>query len=133
MLSILNLNPPAGIIPKQVFSDVSLDKLILGDIITVLSKICTPADILARQEVFRLLEDKSFYDWLEGLYLNLKYLDKARYMFEHAGNEVEKYVLFLGYADIYIKSLESMENSLKAPLARVMNDEAKPRTMEKKR
>ncbi len=77
MLSVLNLNPPAGVIPKQVFSDVALDKLISRGETAVLSEICTPTDILARQEVFRLLEDKGFYDWFQGLYLNLKYLDKA--------------------------------------------------------
>lgn len=125
MLSILNLNPPAGVIPDQVFSDVALDKLISRGETAVLSRICTPADILARQEVFRLLEDKGFYDWFQGLYLNLKYLDKARYMFEHAVNEVEQSVLFLEYADTYIKSLDSMENALETPLLRVLNDEVK--------
>lgn len=125
MLSVLNLNPPAGVIPKQVFSDVALDKLISRGETAVLSEICTPADILARQEVFRLLEDKGFYDWFQGLYLNLKYLDKARYMFEHAVNEVEQSVLFLEYADTYIKSLDSMENALETPLLRVLNDEVK--------
>lgn len=66
MLSVLNLNPPAGVIPEQVFSDAALDKLISKEETAVLSKICTSADILARQEVFRLLEDKGFYDCFRG-------------------------------------------------------------------
>lgn len=133
MLSILNLNPPAGVIPDQVFSDVALDKLISRGETAVLSEICTPTDILARQEVFRLLEDKGFYDWFQGLYLNLKYLDKAKYVFEHAVNEVEQSVLFLEYADTYIKSLDSMENALETPLLRVLTMKQKHAQGRKKR
>lgn len=132
MLSILNLDSPAGVIPKQVFADVSMDKLVSGDEITVLSKICTSADILARQEVFRLCEDKDFYDWLQGLYLDLKYLEKARYMFEHAENEVEQSALFLRYAGAYLESLESMENSHETPFMRALSNEAEARSAERK-
>ncbi len=128
MLSLLNLYEHAGTIPGEVFTDVSLDKLISRNEITVLSKICNRADILARQQIFRLLEEQGFYDWLQRLYLNLKYLDKAKYMFEHAKNEVEQSALFTSYADIYIKSVESMENSINAALLSAVNDEAKARS-----
>lgn len=130
MLSLLNLSEHAGVIPAEVFSDAALDKLISRNEIAILSKICAPSDILARQEVFRLLENQGFCDWLQRLYLNLKYLEKARYMFEHAANEVETSALFSSYADAYISALESMENSIKAPLLRALNGEASARSGE---
>lgn len=124
MLSLLNLHEPTGEIPKAVFSDISLDKLLSESDLAVLPHICAPEDISARQEIFKLLEDGTFYDWLQQLYLNLKYLDKSKFLFENASHEVERCTLFCGYAESYARAVESMKNNCKTPLLTALNDEA---------
>ncbi len=124
MLSLLNLREPAGEIPASVFSDISLDKLLSGREIAVLSHICAPEDISARQEIFMLLENKPFYDWLHELYLNLKYLEKSKYLFENSSHEVERCALFCGYAESYVSAVESMKNSYKSKFLAALNGEA---------
>lgn len=121
MLSILNLHEPAGVIPDSVFSDVSLDRLFSKSDISVLSRICTADDISARQQIFKLLEDQQFYSWLHDLYLNIKYVEKSKYLFEHSAHEVEKCALFYGYACSYVNAVESMKNSVNVPLLAVLN------------
>lgn len=60
MLSVLNLNPPAGVIPKQVFSDVALDKLISRGETAVLSEICTPTEFLRGRRFSGFLRTRAF-------------------------------------------------------------------------
>lgn len=124
MLSLLNLCEPEGEIPKAVFSDISLDKLLSKGEISVLAHICAAEDISARQEIFKLLEDKAFYDWLHELYLKLKYLDKSKFLFDNAAHEVERCALFCGYAESYVSAVESMKNSCKIALLAALNDDA---------
>lgn len=124
MLSVLNLSAPVGEIPEGVFSDASLDKLLSKKEISVMSHICAPNDILSRQEIFKLLEDKAFYDWLHGLYLNLKYLEKSKLLFENSAHGIERCALFIGYAKSYISTVESMKSSYKIPILRALNEDA---------
>ncbi len=122
MLSLLNLHEPVGEIPAAVFTDISLDKLISAKEIALLSHICTPEDISARQAVFSLLEDKTFYEWLHELYVNLKYLDKSKFLFENASHEVERCALFCGCAESYVRVVECMANSYDAVFMAYLKD-----------
>lgn len=120
MLSLLNCSEASGIIPYSVFADVGLDKLFTDNAIKVLSLPCCREDILARQEIFRLMENEDFYEWFSALFMSLKVLDRARYMIDSAAHEVEYCALFYTYANAYVTAIENTDNDFDAVLLRTL-------------
>ena len=120
MLSLLNCSEASGIIPYSVFADVGLDKLFTDNAIKVLSLPYCREDILARQEIFRLMENEDFYEWFSALFMSLKVLDRARYMIDSATHEVEYCALFYTYANAYVTAIENAENDFDAVLLKTL-------------
>ena len=120
MLSLLNRSEASGTVPNSVFADVGLDKLLTENVIKVLSLPCCMEDILARQEIFYLMENEAFYEWFSALFMSLKVLDRARYMVDSAIHEVEYCALFYTYASAYVTAVENAENDFDAVLLKAL-------------
>ena len=120
MLSLLNCSEASGTIPHSVFADVGLDKLFTDNIIKVLSLPCCKKDILARQEIYRLMENEVFHEWFSDLFMSLKVLNRARYMIDSATHEVEYCALFYTYANAYVTAIENTDNDFDAVLLKAL-------------
>ena len=98
--SLLYMNPP---IPFKtdfcVYDDLKLTSLISGDVIAAIEHPCCAEDIIYRQNMFRMLENKSAYDCFKLLADNMERLYDLNSAYTHARTDNEKHIIFAALAD----------------------------------
>lgn len=110
-------------IPQTVFADLYIDKLIPENVTKILSLPCRREEILARQEIFRLMENNAFHEWFSTLFTSLKVLDRAKCLADNAIHEVEYCALFYIYANAYVTAIEKAENDFDTILLKSLKEQ----------
>ena len=68
MWSLLHIgDSPAPVVHSQVMTDLKLTSLFDHMVLKVLACPCNTDTILARQELFRMLEESNFMRWFQNL------------------------------------------------------------------
>ena len=107
-------------IEKNVFTDLSLNLLFDCKILDTMSFICNADEIIARQDLFRALENKAFRNSLENLQSILLTLSQKESAMRNAKSKCEEYFQYRLLAEEYINLLEFLSNIIVQPDCRFM-------------
>lgn len=130
---LLNYNEKANL-PRQLFADLQLDKVLSEQAINVLQKPCTEGEILRREELFALLEKSENNDKLKDCLTILINAERALTLLKDAEVQLDRYRRHMEAFAAYINACESLVSlsgcgSLLADVANYFSSEEKQRTI----
>ena len=92
-------------IPFSVFQDLQFAQIFSDDVVQVLSHPCDAAEIKARQDFFRLLENTDFFEKVSAFYTVLERLNKLEILKRQSANTVSRFWILKeqlkGYLDAH--------------------------------
>ncbi len=90
----------------QVFRDLGINRILSSDVLRLLSLPCCKNDVIARQQIFRELQNEAFLDSIIQLKSQILEFKTAQTVLLECNNNFEYAHCFVEYAESYIKSLD---------------------------
>ena len=126
MWSLLHIgDSPAPVVHSQVMTDLKLTSLFDHMVLKVLACPCNTDTILARQELFRMLEDSNFMRWFQNLRESIGEFSYQTNRLASVKTELEGCFVFQHVIVTYQKLLTSCTNSYNAVFLKRLSEQAK--------
>lgn len=99
-----------GKLPRMLFSDLQLDKILSEEAISVLQKPCGADDIRRRAELFILLESESGKERFDRIFRVLSSCERALLLLDEAQNDYERYHRHACALEAYADALNALSS-----------------------
>lgn len=118
------------LLPKELFSDLQLDKILSDRSVSILQKPCKASEIRHRNEIFRLLEEKGNLERMEALLAVLSDTERSLRLLRDTKIPLDRYYRYAKAFDSYINCHERLSSmadfgSLFSDIAEYSSSEAK--------
>ncbi len=122
MPSLLNYNSSCAL-PRELFTDLQLDKLLNPQAISVLQKICGEEEILRREELFSFLENDDVLYQIKGCLTALLSSERMLILLKGAKTQFDRYHRHKEVFEAYICACETLSSL--SNIGSLMHDVAK--------
>jgi len=94
--------------PRELFSDLQLDKILSAHAVSILQKPCETAEAVRRNELFEMLENRAFLERVENLRSVLTSLARGLQLLRDAKILLDRYHRYAEVLSLYVESCEML-------------------------